>query len=59
MAVFHHLVILWIDETGCNRRNSLRKYAYGIRGQAPQDYQLKMRGVHYSATGILSSDGIK
>ena len=58
MAVFHHSLILWIDETGCDRRNSLRKYAYGIRGQAPRDYQLQMRGVHYSAIGILSSDGI-
>ena len=58
MAVFHHSFILWIDETGCDRRNSLRKYAYGIRGQRPQDYQLQMRGVRYSAIGILSSDGI-
>ena len=58
MAVFHHSLIVWIDETGCDRRNSLRKYAYGIRGQTPRDYQLQMRGVRYSAIGILSSNGI-
>ena len=51
MAVFHHSFMLWIDETRCD---SLRKYAYGIRGQRPQDYQLQ----RYSAIGILSSDGI-
>ena len=33
MAVFHHSLTVWIDETGCDRRNSLRKYAYGIRGE--------------------------
>ncbi len=28
-----HFIILFIDETGCDRRHSLRKYGYGIRGK--------------------------
>ena len=58
MAAFDPSTILWIDETGCDRRNALRKYGYGIRGPTPLDYQLKLRGVRYSAIGILSMEGI-
>lgn len=59
MAVFHSSLCLWIDETGCDRRNSLRKYGYGIRGQAPRDFRFKLRGKRYSAIGIISIDGIE
>jgi len=59
MAVLDSSTIVWIDETECDRRNALRKYGYGIRGQTPQDYQLKLRGVRYSAISILSTEGIK
>ena len=52
-------MFLWIDETGCDLRNAVRKYGYGIRGLLPQDYSLKLRGKRYSAIGILSSEGIK
>ena len=54
MAVFPNTMI----ETSCDRRNSLRKYGYGMRGQRPQDHQLQLRGVCYSSIGILSSEGI-
>ena len=32
---------------------------YGIRGLPPQDYQLQLRGMRYSAIGILSMEGIQ
>ena len=59
MSAFDPAMILWIDETGCDRRNALRQYGYGIRGLAPQDHQLQLRGVCYSAIGILSMDGVQ
>ena len=59
MSAFDPAMILWIDETGCDRRNALRQYGYGIRGLAPQDHQLQLRGVRYSAIGILSMDGVQ
>ena len=48
-------MIVWVDETGCEHRNSLRKHGYGIRGMPPQDFALKLRGKRYSATGILTT----
>jgi len=59
MAAFDPTMIAWIDETGCDRRNALRHYGYGIRGMVPQDHQLRLRGVRYSAIGILSMDGVQ
>ena len=59
MAVFDVSMLLWIDESGFDRRNSVRKYGYGIRGQPPQDHTLILRGKRYSAIGIMSAEGVK
>ena len=58
MAVLDSSTIVW-NKTGCDRRNALQKYGYGIRGLTPQDYQIKLRGVRYSAISTLSMEGIK
>ena len=52
-------MIIWIDESGFNKRNALRKYGYGIRGVPPQDFTLTVRGTRYSAIGILSTEGVE
>jgi len=52
-------MIVWVDETGCDLRNAMRKYGYGIRGMTPQDYTLKIRGKRYSAVGILTTEGVE
>lgn len=59
MEMFDLPMLLWIDETGCDLRNALRKYGYGIRGLPPQDHCLVLRGKRHSAIGILSSDGLE
>ena len=57
MAGYDSNMIVWVDETGCESRNALRKYGYGIRGMPPQDFALKLRGKRYSSIGILTSGG--
>ena len=59
MSVFDTSMLLWIDETGFDCRNAIRKYGYGIRGQPPQDRTLVLRGKRYSAIGVLSTEGLK
>ena len=59
MMMFHSNMCLWIDETGCDRRNAVRKYGYAIRGCTPQDFSLKLRGKRHSAISILSTDGVE
>ena len=36
-SAFEPSMMLWVDESGCDRRNALRKYGYGIRGQPPKN----------------------
>ena len=59
ISIFNTSMFLWIDQSGCDLWNALRKYGYGIRGLPPQDYSLKLRGKWYSAIGILLTEGIK
>ena len=33
ISAFDPNTIIWIDESGCDRRNSMRKYAYTIIGK--------------------------
>ena len=43
----------FLDETGCDRRSSLRKFGYS------PSTALLVRGVRYSAIGILTVEGIQ
>ena len=51
-------MIIWLDETGCDRRHSTRKWSYSIRGITPRDHCLLARGERYSAIAIMSVEGL-
>ena len=51
-------MIIWIDESGCDRRNCTRKYGYSLRGLPARDHRILARGKRYSAIPILSMEGI-
>ena len=59
MSAFDPAMTVWIDETGCDRRNALCHFGYGIRGLPPQDHQLQLRGVRYSAIRIMSKEDVQ
>jgi hypothetical protein len=50
--------LVWLDEKGCDRRNTLRKYGYSLRGIPVCDYRLLVRGKRHSAIPVISLDGI-
>lgn len=51
-------MLIWLDETGCDRRNTIRKYGYSIRGRPLSDHRLLVRGIRYTAIPIVSTEGI-
>ena len=55
--MFEPSMLAWIGETEFNLLNGLRKFSYGLRGLPPQDYSLHLRGKHYSAIGIVTTEG--
>ena len=58
VSVYDPNMLIWIDESGCDRRNSTRKYGYSIRGIRPVDHRILIRGTRYSAIPVMSVGGI-
>ena len=58
ISVYDPSMLIWIDESGCDRRNCVRKKAYSFRGITHQRHVLLVRGTRYSAIPIMSVEGI-
>ena len=58
IAMYEPAMLVWIDETGCDQRSSLRRYRYSIRGIPPHDHRLLIHGIRYSAIPVMSLQGI-
>lgn len=50
--------LVWVDEMGSNRRDSIRKNGYAIRGETPTFHRLLERGRRITAIAALTVDGI-
>ncbi len=51
-------MFVFVDETGADRRNILRKYGYSIRGKPPKNHSLVARGIRVSAIACMSTAGL-
>lgn len=58
ILVYDPAMPIWIDETGCDRRDTIRKYGYSIRGLPLSDHRILVRGIRYTAIPIVSVEGI-
>ena len=47
---------VWIDETGSDNRNFMRKYGYALCGQTPTSSRFLIRGDRISAVAAISCD---
>ena len=50
--------LVWLDESGHDRRNTIRKQAYNFRGKPLADHRILARGIRYSPIPIMSLEGI-
>ena len=51
-------MLVFLDETGTDRRNAIRRYGYSMRGLPLQKHTLLVRGEHVSGIALLSVNGI-
>ena len=51
-------MFVFIDETGADNRNCIRRYGYSLRGKPPLTHHLLVRGERVSANTCMSSSGI-
>ena len=58
VTIYVRRLIVFIDETGCDRRNAIRRYAYGLRGKPVRCQKLLVRGEHISAIAAMSVEGL-
>ena len=58
IAHFPKEMLVWVDETGCDKRDLLRKYGYAFRGERASCQRLMVRGRRVSAFAALSCQGI-
>ena len=58
VSVYNPRMFVWIDETGCNRRNTLPKYGYSLRGIPISDLCPLVWGKRYSAIPVAECQSI-
>ena len=51
-------MLVFLDKTGCDRRNSLRKYGYSLRGKPAVSKKLLVHGERVFAVAFMSVNGI-
>ena len=49
---------IWIDETGCDKRNQIRNLGYALQGERPMYHRLLHRGQRISVIAALSTEGV-
>ena len=59
MMQFNTDMFVFVDETGSDSRNFIRKFGYGLKGIPPVSYNLRVSGKRISAIGVLSSRGME
>ena len=45
---------VWIDETGSNKKDHIRKYGYALKGVTPVYHRLLCHGERYNAIAAVS-----
>ena len=58
MQFFHTNQLVWLDETGCDQRDHVRKHGYSLRGERPVYHRFLHRGNRVSAITAMCTDGI-
>ena len=59
ISMFDPDMLIWVDETGSNRRDSIRTYGYSCQGMRAVSHVLRVSGSRINAIGILSTEGIE
>ena len=58
MSFYKKEMLVWVDESGCDKRNLLRKFGYSLRGERTICPRLLVRGTRISAVAALCWNGL-
>ena len=58
IGIFSPDMLVFVDETGTDRRDTLRRYGYSLRGKPAKAFSTYSRGNHLSALAAMSTEGV-
>ena len=58
MQQYNADMFVFLDETGSDRRDSMRKFGYSLRGKRARSHKLLIRGRRVSAISAMSTNGM-
>ena len=58
VLLFPKEMFVWVDETGCDRRNYMRKYGYALRGERAIQQRYITRGNRVNAIVAICTEGV-
>lgn len=59
ISAFDPSMFFWMDETGSDRCNEIRKFCYSLKGTPACTYQLRIGGKRLSAIPVMTTNGIE
>ena len=59
ISAYDPAMLVWLDETGSDKRNAVREYGYALRGMTPRDYTFKSWGKRYTCIASMSVTGLE
>jgi len=51
-------MFVWVDESGCQKKDGIRKFGYALRGLTPVREWILVRGEHISTIAAMDVNGI-
>lgn len=58
VSLYEPHMLVFIDETGTDRRDSIRRYGYSLRGKPSKSCKMLIRGERISVIGIMTVNGV-
>lgn len=58
VSIYNPDMLIFLDESGCDRRDYMRKYGYSLRGRPPVCHKILARGEHLSLITFMSTSGV-
>ena len=55
VSMYNSDMFLFVDETGCDRKNAARKFGYSLRGFPAKSFRFFSRGKRISTIGLMST----
>ena len=59
MSMYDPSMLLWVDETGCDKRKLQCNMGYGIIGIPSRDHTFKLCGKRYPVIAVMSVNGVE